>query len=66
MSASLARDSASIARRYSVSVEDLKRWNPISKLTPGKTIALEVRASSSRKGKPKSKPKGKPYRQANR
>jgi peptidoglycan lytic transglycosylase D len=57
---------SSIARRYSVSVEDLKRWNPISKLTPGKTIALEVRASSSRKGKAKSKPKGKPYRQANR
>lgn len=55
----------SIARRYGVAVEDLKRWNPGSKITPGHKVALEVRVSSKpKKGKPKSKPKGRPYKKA--
>jgi membrane-bound lytic murein transglycosylase D len=34
---------ASIAGRYKVSVEDLKRWNGVSQASAGKTLALEVR-----------------------
>jgi membrane-bound lytic murein transglycosylase D len=57
---------ASIARRYGVALDDLKRWNPGSQATPGKKLVLEVRASAPKKGKPRSKPKGKPYKKADR
>jgi membrane-bound lytic murein transglycosylase D len=48
---------ASIAKRYAVSIEDLKRWNPIGRLTPGQKVAVEIRAPV--RGKPKPKAKGK-------
>ena len=43
---------AAIARRYGVSVEDMKRWNPGIRMAPGQRIALEVRAT-----RPKAKPR---------
>ena len=53
----------SIANRYKVSVEDLKRWNGVSTAVAGKTLALEVRSTPSKpKGKPKAQAKGKPYK----
>ena len=57
---------ASIAKRYGVAIEDLKRWNPGSGVTPGKKLAVEVRAPTRSKGKPRPKPKGKPYKKADR
>jgi membrane-bound lytic murein transglycosylase D len=55
----------SIARRYGVALEDIKRWNPGSKIAVGQKVALEVRvASKPRKGKAKSKAKGRPYKNA--
>jgi len=53
----------SIAERYGVIVEDIKRWNRVSRLATGQRIALEVRAPAKR-GKPRSKAKGRPYRKA--
>src|SRR5438309_1986718 len=53
----------SIAERYGVIVEDIKRWNRISRLATGQRIALEVRAPA-KKGKPRSKAKGRRYRKA--
>jgi len=53
---------ASIAKRYAVAVEDLKRWNPGSSARPGQRLAVEVRAPV--KGKPRSKSKPKRYRKA--
>jgi membrane-bound lytic murein transglycosylase D len=50
----------SIADKYQVSVEDLKRWNGVSRAAPGRKLALEVR--STPKGKPRPKAKGKRYR----
>ena len=52
---------ASIANRHRVSVEDIKRWNGVSKAVPGRTLALEVRATPA-KGKPR--PKAKPKKRA--
>jgi len=53
----------SIANRYKVSVEDVKRWNGVSTAVAGKTLALEVRSTPSKpKGKPKAQAKGKPYK----
>jgi membrane-bound lytic murein transglycosylase D len=54
----------SIAKRYAVSVEDLKRWNRIGRLTPGQKIAVEIRAPVRGKAKPKAK--GKVVRKAGR
>jgi len=51
---------ASIARRYRVSLEDMKRWNPKGAAV-GERVTMEVRAKS--KGKPRSAPKGKPRKQ---
>jgi membrane-bound lytic murein transglycosylase D len=50
---------ASIAGKHRVSVEDIKRWNGVGKAVPGRTLALEVRATPA-KGKPR--PKAKPRR----
>ncbi len=55
-----------VARRYGVSIDDLKRWNPGSSMTPGKKLAVEVRATSRPKGKPKTPAKGRPYKKADR
>jgi membrane-bound lytic murein transglycosylase D len=48
---------ASIARRYGVSVEDMKRWNPGAKVSTGQKVAVEVRAKPKGKPRPKSKPR---------
>lgn len=49
---------ASIARRYGVTIDDMKRWNPAGRATPGNKLAVEVRAPI--RGKPRQKAKGKP------
>jgi membrane-bound lytic murein transglycosylase D len=51
---------ASIAKRYGVLVEDVKRWNPGQSLRPGQKLAIEVRAPI--KGKPRAKPKPRKYK----
>jgi membrane-bound lytic murein transglycosylase D len=54
---------ASIAARYRVSVEDLRRWNRgIGRLLAGHKLTVEVQ--SPVRGKPRTPPKGKPYRKA--
>jgi membrane-bound lytic murein transglycosylase D len=46
---------ASIAARYRVSLADLKRWNPSTRLAAGQKFSVEVRVASGRaKGKAKS------------
>ncbi|HUQ73487.1 MAG TPA: transglycosylase SLT domain-containing protein [Burkholderiales bacterium] len=52
---------ASIARRYGVSLEDVKRLNPKGAAV-GQKVTMEVRSSakSKPKGKPRPQPKGKP------
>jgi membrane-bound lytic murein transglycosylase D len=57
---------AAVAKRYGVSIDDLKRWNPGSGMTPGKKLAVEVRAPTKSKGKPKPQAKGRPYKKADR
>jgi membrane-bound lytic murein transglycosylase D len=42
-----------IARRYRVSVEDLKRWNRISSLQPGQRLVIRATGRAPVKGKPK-------------
>ena len=46
---------ASIAKRYRVSAEDMKRWNPKGAIV-GQRVTMEVRAA---KGKPRAQAKGK-------
>jgi spore germination protein YaaH len=52
---------ASIARRYGVTLEDVKRLNPKGAAV-GQKVTMEVRASArpKPKGKPRPQPKGKP------
>jgi LysM repeat protein len=38
----------SIARRYKVAVDDLKRWNGVSQAIAGKTLAVEVRPAKAK------------------
>jgi membrane-bound lytic murein transglycosylase D len=54
----------SIAKRYKVAVDDLKRWNGVSQAIAGKTLAVEVRSASRTKGKPRPQAKGKPVKKA--
>jgi membrane-bound lytic murein transglycosylase D len=54
----------SIAKRYGVALEDLRRWNPGAKTVPGQRLAVEVRAPV--KGKPRSKSKSRTYKKAGR
>jgi len=53
---------ASIAKRFGVHPDDLKRWNPSSKFAAGTRVEVEVpaRARAKPKGKPKQAVKGKP------
>lgn len=54
---------ATIAARYRVDIQDLKRWNSIGRLVPGQKIKIQTRsrAASSPKGTPVRKPiKGRP------
>ncbi|HWI36379.1 MAG TPA: transglycosylase SLT domain-containing protein [Burkholderiales bacterium] len=53
----------SIARRYGVSVDDMKRLNPKGAVV-GQRVTMEVRASGKAKGKSRSRPKGKPKKSA--
>jgi len=53
----------SIARRYQVSPEDMKRWNPKGAVV-GERVTMEVRASAKAKGKPRAAGKGKPKKTA--
>jgi membrane-bound lytic murein transglycosylase D len=54
----------SIAKRFGVLPEDLKRWNPSSKFAAGTRVEVEVRVAARSKAKAKGKPreqaKGKP------
>jgi len=50
---------ASIAKRYRVSAEDMKQWNPKGAVV-GQRVAMEVRSSAKPKPKPRPQPKGKP------
>jgi membrane-bound lytic murein transglycosylase D len=57
---------ASIAKRFGVLPEDLKRWNPSSKFSPGTRVEVEVRVTARSKSKtavkakPREQAKGKP------
>jgi membrane-bound lytic murein transglycosylase D len=55
----------SIARRYDVAAEDMKRWNPGVRFNPGVKVAVEVRAPI-RKAKTRAKSNRKTYKKANR
>jgi membrane-bound lytic murein transglycosylase D len=55
----------SIARRYGVAVEDMRRWNPGVRVSPGVKVAVEVRAPV-RKAKTRAKSKVKTYKKAGR
>jgi membrane-bound lytic murein transglycosylase D len=52
----------SIANKYRVSVEDIKRWNGVSQATAGRKLALDVRSPA--KGKPRAKATAKKRRTA--
>jgi membrane-bound lytic murein transglycosylase D len=45
----VGESAVSIANRYGVDVEDLKRWNPGIRVAPGKKLMVEVRAPAKRK-----------------
>ena len=55
----------SIANRYRVSVEDLKRWNGVTQATAGRKLVVEVRAAPA-KSKPRPQAKAKVYKKAGR
>jgi len=64
---------ASIAARYRVSVEDLRRWNPIGRLQVGQALKIQTRAAPPRKpvrraaaGKPKPHSTNKTTKKAKR
>lgn len=64
---------AGIAARYRVSVEDLRRWNPIGRLQAGQVLKIQTRATPSgrpvrKASAPKAKPRptGKSVRQSKR
>ena len=50
---------ASIARRFGVTFDDMKRWNPKGAVV-GQRVTMEVRSAAKPKGKPRPQPKGKP------
>jgi membrane-bound lytic murein transglycosylase D len=52
---------ASIAGRYKVSMEDLRRWNKIGRLAPGQKLTIQTRAPAGAKGESSARAaKGKP------
>jgi membrane-bound lytic murein transglycosylase D len=51
-----------IARRYNVTVEELRRWNAGGRLATGQKLTVEVKTAA--KGKPRAKPKGKPRKKS--
>jgi membrane-bound lytic murein transglycosylase D len=54
----------SIARRYGVAAEDMKRWNAGIRFAPGVKVAVEVRAPAKKKRTKTAK--GKTYKKAER
>jgi hypothetical protein len=49
-----------IAQRYRVSVEDLRRWNRIGRLSAGQKLTIQTQArSNGKKGRAAGKAKGK-------
>ena len=57
---------SSIANKYRLSVEDLKRWNGVTQAVAGRKLMLEVRAAAPKKGKPRPKARGRLYKKADR
>ena len=58
---------SSIAQRYGVALEDMKRWNSGARFAPGVKVAVEVRAPVKKKtAKARTKSKPKTYKQAKR
>jgi LysM repeat protein len=57
---------ASIAKRYGVALEDMKRWNSGVRFAPGVKLAVEVRAPVKKTAKARTKSKPKTYKQARR
>ena len=55
----------SIARRYGVAAEDMKRWNSGVRFAPGVKVAVEVRAPV-KKAKRTKTAKAKTYKKAER
>ena len=57
---------ASIAQRYRVSVDDLRQWNKVGRLTVGQKLTIQTRASgrSTAKGKPKQAKPAKPVKRS--
>ena len=55
----------SIARRYGVAAEDMKRWNAGIRFAPGVKVAVEVRATAKKPKRTKTA-KAKTYRKAER
>jgi membrane-bound lytic murein transglycosylase D len=55
---------ASIARRYRVSVQDLRRWNSIGRLTVRQRLVLEVHSTARPKPKSRAKSRVKSYAKA--
>ncbi len=53
---------ASIARRYGVTMQDLRVWNPGARIAAGQRLAVDVRAAP--RGKPRPQAKGRPYKKA--
>ena len=58
-----------IASRYQVSIDDLRRWNPIGRLSAGQKLAIEIKtpararaAGKTVKGKPKKPLPGRPVK----
>ena len=45
-----------IAQRYKVSVDDLRRWNQIGRLSAGQTIVIQQQVSTRARAPAKSKP----------
>jgi len=54
---------ASIGKRYRVSVEDMKQWNPKGAVV-GQRVTMEVRSTAKPKPKPRPQPKGRPKKNA--
>ena len=58
----------SIAQRYRVSIDDLRSWNKIGRLSVGQKLTIQTkgggRSSSSSKGKPKQAKPAKPVKRS--
>ena len=50
-----------IAQRYRVSVDDLRRWNPIGRVSAGQRLTIHAQTrASSKKSRTARAPKGRP------